>query len=183
MRPVPYTALDRSHPKYPIAFQARFALRYGNRRQVEGGVPNLSSQRVQPFWPFLLVTTSVGQEGIDLHWCCHPVVHWNTPAKPRSTSTKREGRVQRYGGHAIRKKISVRHGVAMSATPDDDSSTAGHTAATDLRHQFGELSPHWAYPGASEPGDRPVVRGRVGHQVPERHVDVAAVGARSPASR
>ena len=35
-----------------------------------------------PFWPFVLVTTSVGQEGLDFHQYCHAVVHWNLPSNP-----------------------------------------------------------------------------------------------------
>ena len=27
---------------------------------------------------------------------------------------------------------------------------AGYDAATDLRHRFGELSPHWVYPGPAK---------------------------------
>ena len=29
-----------------------------------------------PFWPFVLATTSVGQEGLDFHQYCHAVVHF-----------------------------------------------------------------------------------------------------------
>ena len=32
-----------------------------------------------PFWPFVLGATYIGQEGLDFHWYCHAVVHWNLP--------------------------------------------------------------------------------------------------------
>jgi len=35
-----------------------------------------------PLWPFVLVTTSIGQEGLDFHTYCRAVVHWNLPANP-----------------------------------------------------------------------------------------------------
>ena len=35
-----------------------------------------------PFWPFVLATTSVGQEGLDFQQYCHAVVHWNLPSNP-----------------------------------------------------------------------------------------------------
>ena len=84
-----------------------------------------------PFWPFVLATTSVGQEGLDFHQYCHAVVHWNLPANPVDLE-QREGRVHRYKGHAIRKNIarcivpmaiaalSVTHGRRCSTRP------AGH---------------------------------------------------------
>ena len=59
-----------------------------------------------PFWPFVLSTTSVGQEGLDFHWYCHAVVHWNLPPNPVDLE-QREGRVHRYHGHAIRKNIAL----------------------------------------------------------------------------
>ncbi|MEQ1878031.1 MAG: helicase-related protein, partial [Bdellovibrionia bacterium] len=54
-----------------------------------------------PFWPFVLVTTSIGQEGLDFHRYCADVVHWNLPSSPVDFE-QREGRVQRYMGLAIR---------------------------------------------------------------------------------
>ena len=61
-----------------------------------------------PFWPFVLATTSVGQEGLDFHQYCHAVVHWNLPANPVDLE-QREGRVHRYKGHAIRKNVAAVH--------------------------------------------------------------------------
>ncbi|UGX89716.1 DEAD/DEAH box helicase (plasmid) [Bradyrhizobium barranii subsp. barranii] len=54
-----------------------------------------------PFWPFVLVTTSIGQEGLDFHRYCSDVVHWNLPHSPAAFE-QREGRIQRYLGKAIR---------------------------------------------------------------------------------
>lgn len=58
-----------------------------------------------PFRPFVLATTSIGQEGLDFHPWCHTVVHWNLPSNPVDFE-QREGRVQRYKGHAVRKNIA-----------------------------------------------------------------------------
>ncbi len=58
-----------------------------------------------PFWPFVLATTSVGQEGLDFHLYCHAVVHWNLPGNPVDLE-QREGRVHRYKGHAVRKNLA-----------------------------------------------------------------------------
>src|SRR5687768_7390850 len=61
-----------------------------------------------PFWPFVLATTSVGQEGLDFHLYCHAVAHWNLPSNPVDME-QREGRVHRFKGHAVRKNIAQQH--------------------------------------------------------------------------
>ena len=44
-----------------------------------------------PFWPFVLSSTSIGQEGLDFHWYCHSIMHWNLPPNPVDLE-QREGR-------------------------------------------------------------------------------------------
>lgn len=151
MRPAPYTAFDPTEPDTPIRFSARFALRYGNKQQSEDDVrqPVVRNAFNSPFWPFVLASTSVGQEGIDLHWWCHAVVHWNTPANPVDFD-QREGRVHRYGGHAIRKNVAARHRASMIGSEERDPWVAGYRAGEDRRAEFGELAPHWVYPGPAK---------------------------------
>ncbi len=151
MRPAPYTAFDPTSPDEPIRFSSRFALRYGNKQQNEDDVrqPAVRNAFNSPFWPFVLASTSVGQEGIDLHWWCHALVHWNTPANPVDFE-QREGRVHRYGGHAIRKNIAARHRRSMIGSVEADPWVAGYRAGEDLRSEFGELAPHWVYPGPAK---------------------------------
>ena len=62
-----------------------------------------------PFRPFVLASTSIGQEGLDFHPWCHRVVHWNLPGNPVDLE-QREGRVHRYKGHAIRRNLAAAHG-------------------------------------------------------------------------
>ncbi|MEA3275971.1 MAG: helicase-related protein [Pseudomonadota bacterium] len=54
-----------------------------------------------PFRPFVLTSTSIGQEGLDFHPWCHRLVHWNLPGNPVDLE-QREGRIHRYKGHAAR---------------------------------------------------------------------------------
>lgn len=61
-----------------------------------------------PFTPFVLASTSVGQEGIDFHWWSHAVVHWNLPSNPVDFE-QREGSVHRYMVHAVRKNVAAQH--------------------------------------------------------------------------
>ncbi|WP_390614137.1 helicase-related protein [Alienimonas californiensis] len=69
-----------------------------------------------PFRPFLLATTSVGQEGLDFHRYCRKVVHWNLPANPIDLE-QREGRVNRYESHSVRTQAADRYGSRL--TPAD----------------------------------------------------------------
>lgn len=60
-----------------------------------------------PFRPFVLATTSIGQEGLDFHNYCRKIVHWNLPSNPVDIE-QREGRINRYKCFAIRKNIAKR---------------------------------------------------------------------------
>ena len=72
-----------------------------------------------PFRPFVLASTSVGQEGLDFHPYCHAVVHWNLPTNPVDIE-QREGRVHRYKGHAIRRNVARAYGLQVLAHLWDD---------------------------------------------------------------
>ncbi len=58
-----------------------------------------------PFSPFILATTSIGQEGLDFHPYCHQIWHWDLPSSPVDLE-QREGRVNRYKNYAVRKNIA-----------------------------------------------------------------------------
>jgi hypothetical protein len=147
-RPSRYQAFDPTTPDTPIAFTARFALRYGGRRQNQEDARQPEVRRAfnSPFWPFVLATTSVGQEGIDFHWWSHALLHWNTPANPVDFE-QREGRVHRYAGHAIRRNIAHRHGPAILATTDGNPWQTAYQLAGDETGRYGEFAPYWTYPG------------------------------------
>jgi superfamily II DNA/RNA helicase len=101
-----------------------------------------------PFRPFVLATTSIGQEGLDFHPYCHVVYHWNLPSNPVDLE-QREGRVHRYKGHAIRKNVARRHGLAALKTRQDgefDPWEALFDAAAKTRPiGASELVPYWLY--------------------------------------
>ena len=135
-----------------IAFPSRYALRFGSTRnsQDEARLPEVRTAFNSPFWPFVLATTSVGQEGIDFHWWCHSVVHWNLPANPVDFE-QREGRVDRYKGHAIRKNVAAAHRAAALAPGVADPWTAVfEAAAAEDDHGLGDLTPFWIYPGDAQ---------------------------------
>ena len=148
IRPARYEAFNPDDPARPLALNARFALRYGGRKQDQESArqPQVRQAFNSPFWPFVLATTSVGQEGIDFHWWSHALLHWNTPANPVDFE-QREGRIDRYNGHAVRRNIATRHGAKILASQDRDPWQAAYRLALDERDRLGEFAPHWIYPG------------------------------------
>lgn len=62
-----------------------------------------------PFRPFILATTSIGQEGLDFHNYCRKIVHWNLPSNPIDLE-QREGRINRFECLAIRQNVAKRYG-------------------------------------------------------------------------
>lgn len=131
------------------SLRGHFALRFGDERseQEERAALRQSSIRAafnSPFWPFVLATTSVGQEGLDFHTYCHAVVHWNLPANPVDLE-QREGRVHRYKGHAVRKNVAAAHRpVAFGSEPDPWAALFAAASASREAHLF-EIVPYWVY--------------------------------------
>ena len=62
-----------------------------------------------PFRPFVLASTSIGQEGLDFHNYCRRIVHCNLPSNPIDLE-QREGRINRFECLAIRQNVAKRYG-------------------------------------------------------------------------
>lgn len=62
-----------------------------------------------PYRPEILVSTSVGQEGIDLHRECRHVIHHDLCWNP-ATIEQRTGRVDRIGSKVERERLSAKNG-------------------------------------------------------------------------
>ncbi|HHU39816.1 MAG TPA: DEAD/DEAH box helicase [Propionibacterium sp.] len=148
LRSASYDVFDPDDPAHNPKFWARFALRFGGRREGQESArqPVVREAFNSPFWPFVLATTSVGQEGVDFHWWSHAVLHWNTPANPIDFE-QREGRVDRYDGHAVRRNIAARHRAAILASEEPNPWRAAYELARDEVDRLGEFAPHWVYPG------------------------------------
>ncbi|MDO8397952.1 MAG: DEAD/DEAH box helicase family protein [Bradyrhizobium sp.] len=92
--------------------RSHFALAFGEDVKADQGSPLEQSGPSRktavreafnsPFWPFVLSTTSVGQEGLDFHLFCRDIVHWNLPSNPVDLE-QREGRINRRDGLAVRR--------------------------------------------------------------------------------
>ena len=135
-----------------MRLRTALALRFGDIRTEErlisqDGVRNAFNS---PFRPFVLASTSVGQEGLDFHPWCRRIVHWDLPGNPVDLE-QREGRVHRYKGLAVRQNVALAHG--QDALKQWESGAdlwkmifarAFDQARVDQRS---DLEPHWMAPG------------------------------------
>ena len=101
-----------------------------------------------PFWPFVVASTSIGQEGLDFHTYCHAVVHWNLPSNPVDME-QREGRVHRYKGHAIRKNVAAAYANEPFEVGSDPWAHMFARAVQDRASDQNDLVPFWVYPLAN----------------------------------
>nr|MDE0500361.1 DEAD/DEAH box helicase [bacterium] len=130
--------------------RTRFAVTFGDQALDEGGQARVGAVSVafnSPFWPFVLASTSVGQEGLDFHLWCHAVVHWNLPTSPVDLE-QREGRVHRYKCHAVRRNIAETFGpeVLRAGEPEGDLWQAlFDRAASEGGSDDGEMAPYWVF--------------------------------------
>lgn len=132
--------------------RGRFAMRLADYKDEDGAVARLGGVRDafnSPFRPFVLATTSVGQEGLDFHPYCYRVYHWNLPGNPVDLE-QREGRVHRFKGHAVRLNLAERQvGVVRGRgqAPDDPWELMFERARSEAVIDT-DLIPYWIYEGS-----------------------------------
>lgn len=145
--------------------RCRFAMRFGESAadDVTYGSSDIIRPRQvmsafnSPFRPFVLATTSIGQEGLDMHRYCHDVYHWNLPANPVDLE-QREGRVHRYKCHAIRRNLAALYGGRVLSESRDAVAATADTSPDPLFDPWGlifnialderseeesDLNPYW----------------------------------------
>ena len=136
-----------------VRIRTDFALRFGDIHTDEG---QMSQDAVRaafnsPFRPFVLASTSIGQEGLDFHPWCYRLVHWNLPGNPVDLE-QREGRVHRYKGQAVRRNVAAAHAVEALLKwrhGRDLWEEIFALACTEARARCdSDLVPHWIASGA-----------------------------------
>ncbi|WP_206743132.1 helicase-related protein [Rhodobacter capsulatus] len=142
--------IDRQHRRRAnFRMRGRFATRL-----VKGGSGEDGTQRVDqvrqafnsPFRPFVLASTSIGQEGLDFHLYCHRVVHWNLPGNPVDME-QREGRVHRYKNHAVRLNLAQAHRGSLVGEPREDPWARMFEAARQGSESSADMVPYWLFEG------------------------------------
>ena len=95
-----------------------------------------------PLRPFVLASTSIGQEGLDFHNYCRKIVHWNLPSNPIDLE-QREGRINRFKCLAIRQNVARKYG----SIPFDADIWAEMFKAAEAEKKPGQsdLVPFWCF--------------------------------------
>lgn len=92
--------------------RCHFAVDMGSQRvetdEGQDRIRGIRNNFNSPFRPFVLATTSIGQEGLDFHTYCRKIVHWNLPSNPIDLE-QREGRINRFKGLVIRQQIATKY--------------------------------------------------------------------------
>jgi hypothetical protein len=132
----------------PKKMRCHYAVEFGSQRieTDEGGkrATNLREVFNSPFRPFVLATTSIGQEGLDFHSYCRRIVHWNLPGNPIDLE-QREGRINRYKGLVIRQFLARKYRDTLTDLDGDLWQRLFDVADQHERQARGkcELVPYW----------------------------------------
>ena len=123
--------------------RTHYAMPYGNIRMTNQATNRANDVRLafnSPFRPFVLASTSVGQEGLDFHWYCRKIMHWNISSNPQDME-QREGRIDRYKSLFVRRNVAKFHPDTYTWNEMFDLARA---EAKDKG--FCELVPYWSIP-------------------------------------
>ncbi len=94
------------------SMRAHYAVDFGSQKigsaASAGRQINIRQAFNSPFRPFVLASTSIGQEGLDFHLYCKKIFHWNLPSNPIDFE-QREGRIHRYQGFVIRLNLADKY--------------------------------------------------------------------------
>lgn len=136
--------------------RCHYAVDMGNQKiETEEGqqrVVNIRESFNSPFRPFVLASTSIGQEGLDFHWYCRRLVHWNIPSNPIDLE-QREGRINRYKSLVIRRRIASRFGAQLESVLPSRNVWEELMEMAELRSdrtQHCQLQPFWHIDDESE---------------------------------
>ena len=123
--------------------RTHYAMPYGNIRMTDQATNRANDVRLafnSPFRPFILASTSVGQEGLDFHWYCRKIMHWNISSNPQDME-QREGRIDRYKSLFVRRNVAKFHPETYTWNEMFD------LARTEAKEKgFCELVPYWSIP-------------------------------------
>ena len=95
-----------------------------------------------PLKPFILATTSIGQEGLDFHNYCRRIMHWNLPGNPIDLE-QREGRINRFKCLAIRQNVAEKYG--STRFYDDIWKEMFEAAESEKAPSQSDLVPYWCF--------------------------------------
>jgi hypothetical protein len=138
---------QQDEPRF-IKMRSGYAAGFYDMKGADKGLQRKESLRLafnSPFRPFVLATTSIGQEGLDFHFYCCKIVHWNLPSNPIDLE-QREGRINRYKCLAIRQNIAKKYG-NMRFKEDIWREMFEQANRDEKNNDCPELVPFWCLPG------------------------------------
>jgi hypothetical protein len=112
------TFLNDENRKMRCHYAAIFGNQDFDRESGQDRATGLREVFNSPFRPFVLTTTSIGQEGLDFHSYCRRIVHWNLPTNPIDLE-QREGRINRYKSLVIRQHLAQKYRADLTAVSAD----------------------------------------------------------------
>lgn len=165
----------RCHVAVPLGAAVQKSETEGADRQAESET-KIRADEVKrafnsPFWPRVLVTTSIGQEGLDMHPWCDALLHWDLAANPVSME-QREGRITRFAGLNVRRAMARDWSQQGGTTNGGGSPWVKLASAKEAEYQGpgnSGLQPWWVYPKSNP---RHWVVGAVGSEQFVRHKDM-----------
>ena len=143
----PLNASLRCHFSVPLGIQNAT----DDKQQVR--VEHIRDGFNSPFKPFMLNSTSIGQEGLDFHWYCNRVVHWNLPSNPIDIE-QREGRVNRYKSLVVRRRAAeYANSLGLDLHQRADGGDYWETLFSEIdrlsENRTSDLTPYWHIPSGT----------------------------------
>ena len=135
------TILDDSNK---LMMRCHFAIPFIDKTVTDKAVlrtTNIRKAFNSPFRPFILSTTSIGQEGLDFHLYARKIMHWNLPSNPVDLE-QREGRINRFKCLAIRRNIASLFASSHYQSWDELFDIARST----LKGDDSDMVPYWCLP-------------------------------------
>ena len=129
----------------PTAIRSHFAVAFTKGDGKEKDADRKKSVRNSfnsPFRPFVLTSTSIGQEDLDFHWYCRKVIHWNLPSNPVDLE-QREGRINRYKGLVIRNNLGRRYNTTKKENNIIDMWNNVFENSEEKKEAPNDLIPYW----------------------------------------
>ena len=126
--------------------RTHFAVGYYNAKTDNEAIQrteNIRNAFNSPFRPFVLATTSIGQEGLDFHVYARKIMHWNLPSNPIDLE-QREGRINRFMCHAIRQNLAA----SQYGEPPFNKNVWKEIMerASELKGDNSDMVPFWCLP-------------------------------------
>jgi len=131
--------------KEPFSMRAHYAVGFvtdGDDAKKADRKNSIRGAFNSPLRPFVLASTSIGQEGLDFHNYCRKIMHWNLPSNPIDLE-QREGRINRFKCLAIRQNVARKYG---NVDFEADIWTEMFAAAqAERKPGQSELVPFWCF--------------------------------------